>query len=74
MEGGTVTDTAIAGFVVAQLEATPVAPAAEGAAPAAEGLGAAPHGELAGAVVEEHAATEEHGGAFPPFDSTYFAS
>jgi F-type H+-transporting ATPase subunit b len=69
--------TATAGFVVAQLEATPAAPveappaapAAEGAAPAAD----AAHGELAGVVIEEHA-TEEHGGTFPPFDSTDFVS
>ncbi|MCC6735890.1 MAG: F0F1 ATP synthase subunit B [Bauldia sp.] len=66
--------TATAGFIVAQLEATPAAPAE--AAPAAEPgapLTDAAHGELAGVVIEEHA-TEEHGGTFPPFDSTYFAS
>jgi F-type H+-transporting ATPase subunit b len=61
--------TATAVFVVAQLEATPAAPAAEHATPAAD----AAHGELAGVVVEEHAA-DDHGGTFPPFDSTYFAS
>ncbi len=61
--------TATAGFVVAQLEAIPAAPAAEHATPAAD----AAHGELAGVVIEEHA-TDDHGGTFPPFDSTYFAS
>ncbi|MCW5716117.1 MAG: F0F1 ATP synthase subunit B [Bauldia sp.] len=61
--------TATAGFIVAQLEATPAAPAAEDATPPAD----AAHGELAGVVIEEHA-TEDHGGTFPPFDSTYFAS
>lgn len=73
-------DAAPAATSAPAAEPQDAAPAAESheAAPAADGHEAAPAADAHGATDGTHATTEahggEHGGAFPPFDSSTFAS
>src|SRR5690606_27801834 len=41
---------------------------------ASEAIAQAPHGAAVGSMGEAAAAAAEHGGAFPPFDPTFFPS